>query len=78
MPRTSQNSFRLSALELAELSQRSAAVAQQSVAMELSANTSRNLDRLENDLADLKQIVGIVIRDNQADRGRITKLEEPE
>jgi hypothetical protein len=52
-----------SALELAALSQRSAAAA-----MELSANTSRNLDRLENDIADLKQIVGIVIRDNQAER----------
>jgi methyl-accepting chemotaxis protein len=45
-------------------------------ALKLSANTSRNLDRLENDIADLKQIVGIVIRDNQADRGRITRLEE--
>jgi methyl-accepting chemotaxis protein len=47
-------------------------------ALKLSANTSRNLDRLENDIADLKQIVGIVIRDNQADRGRITRLEEQE
>jgi methyl-accepting chemotaxis protein len=83
-----------SALELAALSQRSAAEAQRSAAaaqetaaaaletaaaaMELSANTSRNLDRLENDIADLKQIVGIVIRDNQADRGRITRLEDQE
>jgi predicted ATPase with chaperone activity len=67
-----------SALELAALSQRSAAAAQETaaVAMELSANTSRNLDRLENDIADLKQIVGIVIRDNRADRGRITRLED--
>jgi hypothetical protein len=59
-----------SALELAAISQRTAAEA-----LQLSANTSRNLDRLENDIADLKQIVGIVIRDNQADRGRITNLE---
>ena len=58
------------ALELAASSQRTAAAA-----MELSANTSRNLDRLESDIADLKQIVGIVIRDNQADRARISGLE---
>jgi hypothetical protein len=58
------------ALELAATSQKTAAAA-----MELSANTSRNLDRLESDIADLKQIVGIVIRDNQADRTRITRLE---
>jgi hypothetical protein len=58
------------ALELAATSQRTAAAA-----MELSANTSRNLDRLESDIADLKQIVGIVIRDNQADRARFSKLE---
>jgi hypothetical protein len=58
------------ALELAASSQRTAAAA-----MELSANTSRNLDRLESDIADLKQIVGIVITDNQADRTRITRLE---
>ncbi len=45
-------------------------------ALNISANTSKNLDRRENDIADLKQIVGIVIRDNQADRGRITRLEE--
>jgi hypothetical protein len=44
--------------------------------MELSANTSRNLDRLEQDIADLQQMMGIVIRDNQADRSRITRLEE--
>jgi methyl-accepting chemotaxis protein len=74
------------ALELSAISQRTAAAAQESAAasqqlaaeaLQLSANTSRNLDRLENDIADLKQIVGIVIRDNQADRGRITRLEEP-
>jgi methyl-accepting chemotaxis protein len=58
------------ALELAATSQKTAAAA-----MELSANTSRNLDRLESDIADLKQIVGIVIRDNQADRARFSKLE---
>jgi CO dehydrogenase/acetyl-CoA synthase alpha subunit len=61
------------ALELSALSQRTAAEA-----LQLSANTSRNLDRLENDIADLKQIVGIVIRDNQADRTRITRLEDQE
>jgi methyl-accepting chemotaxis protein len=44
-------------------------------ALRISANTSKNLDRLESDIADLKQIVGIVIRDNQADRTRITRLE---
>jgi hypothetical protein len=58
------------ALELSAASQRTAAEA-----LQLSANTSRNLDRLESDIADLKQIVGIVIRDNQADRTRITRLE---
>ncbi len=58
------------ALELASLSQRTAAEA-----LQLSANTSRNLDRLEEDISDLKQIVGIVIKDNQADRGRISNLE---
>jgi methyl-accepting chemotaxis protein len=61
------------ALELSALSQKTAAEA-----LQLSANTSRNLDRLESDIADLKQIVGIVIRDNQADRSRITRLEEQE
>jgi hypothetical protein len=60
------------ALELSALSQKTAAEA-----LQLSANTSKNLDRLESDIADLKQIVGIVIRDNQADRTRITRLEEP-
>jgi hypothetical protein len=58
------------ALELSAASQRTAAEA-----LQLSANTSRNLDRLESDIADLKQIVGIVIRENQADRTRITNLE---
>jgi methyl-accepting chemotaxis protein len=59
-------------LELAAAANRTAAAA-----MELSANTSRNLDRLEQDIAELKQIVGIVIDDSRADRTRITNLEEP-
>jgi methyl-accepting chemotaxis protein len=76
-----------SALELSALSQRTAAAAQESAAasqaiaaeaLQLSAQTSRNLDRLENDIADLQQMMGIVIRDNQADRGRITRLEGQE
>jgi phage shock protein A len=68
------------ALELSAISQKTAAAAQETAAeaLQLSANTSRNLDRLESDIADLKQIVGIVIRDNQADRTRITKLENQE
>jgi methyl-accepting chemotaxis protein len=57
-------------LELAAASNRTAAAA-----MELSANTSRNLDRLEQDIADLKQIVGIVIDDSRADRTRIRNIE---
>jgi ABC-type nitrate/sulfonate/bicarbonate transport system substrate-binding protein len=65
-------------LELAAASNRTAANALElsAAAMELSANTSRNLDRLEQDIADLQQMMGIVIRDNQADRSRITRLEE--
>jgi methyl-accepting chemotaxis protein len=59
-------------LELAAAANRTAAAA-----MELSANTSRNLDRLEQDIAELKQIVGIVIDDSRADRTRIRNLEEP-
>jgi methyl-accepting chemotaxis protein len=75
------------ALELSALSQRTAAAAQESAAasqaiaaeaLQLSAQTSRNLDRLENDIASLQQMMGIVIRDNQADRGRITRLEGQE
>jgi methyl-accepting chemotaxis protein len=64
-------------LELAASSQRTAAASMETAAaaMEVSASTSRNLDRLEQDITDLKQIVGIVIRDNQADRARITGLE---
>jgi hypothetical protein len=72
------------ALELAAISQRTAAAAQESAAaaqvtaaaaMELSANTSRNLDRQEQDTAELKQMIGILIRDNQADRVRFSRLE---
>jgi methyl-accepting chemotaxis protein len=59
-------------LELAAAANRTAAAA-----MELSANTSRNLDRLEQDIAELKQIVGIAIDDSRADRTRIRNLEEP-
>ncbi len=59
------------ALEIAALSQRSAAAA-----TELSANTSRNLDRLEQDISEMKQMIGILISENQADRTRITRLEE--
>jgi hypothetical protein len=46
-----------------------------SEALKLSANTSKNLDRLEIDIADLKQIVGIVISESQADRVRFSRLE---
>jgi hypothetical protein len=72
------------ALELAAISQRTAAAAQESAAaaqvtaaaaMELSANTSRNIDKLTLDIARLEQMMGIVIKDGQADRGRITRLE---
>jgi methyl-accepting chemotaxis protein len=72
------------ALELAAISQRTAAAAQESAAasqvtaaaaLELSANTSRNLDRQEQDTAELKQMIGILIRDNQADRVRFSRLE---
>ncbi len=72
------------ALELAAISQRTAAAAQESAAasqvtaaaaLELSANTSRNLDRQEQDTAELKQMIGILIRDNQSDRVRFSRLE---
>ncbi len=46
-------------------------------ALKLSASTARNLDHLRNDITEMKQMLGIVISDNKADRGRITKLEEP-
>lgn len=67
------------ALEISAISQRTAAAAQEVVAevLQLQASTFRNLDLLRLDIADLKQIVGIVIRDNQADRVRFSKLEEP-
>jgi hypothetical protein len=51
--------------ETAAIAQRSAAAA----ALELSANTSRNIDRLE-------QTIEILIKDNQADRSRIRHLED--
>jgi methyl-accepting chemotaxis protein len=57
-------------LELAATSQKTAAEA-----LQLSANTSRNLDRLERNIDRLEEMMGIVIRDNQADRTRITRLE---
>ncbi len=66
-----------SSLELAAAAQRTAAAA-----MELSANTSRNIDRLErninrteNNIDRLEQMVEIIIKDNQADRARISGLE---
>ncbi len=65
------------ALELSALSQRTAAEA-----LQLSANTSRNIDRLErntnrteNNIDRLEQMVEIIIKDNQADRARISGLE---
>jgi methyl-accepting chemotaxis protein len=73
-----------SALELAAAAQRTAAAAQETAAavMELSANTSRNIDRLErninrteNNIDRLEQMVEIIIKDNQADRARISGLE---
>jgi methyl-accepting chemotaxis protein len=65
-------------MELAASSQRTAAASMETAAaaMEVSANTSRNLDRLEQDISELKQMLGILIRDNQADRNRITRLED--
>jgi hypothetical protein len=65
------------ALELAAISQRTAAASQvtASAALELSANTSRNLDRQEQETAELKQMIGILIRENQADRVRFGRLE---
>jgi methyl-accepting chemotaxis protein len=51
-------------------------------ALKLSANTSRNIDRLErninrteNNIDRLEQMVEIIIKDNQADRARISGLE---
>jgi methyl-accepting chemotaxis protein len=64
-------------LELAAASNRTAAAAMElsAKAMELSANTMRAIDKLGDEIADLKQIVGIVISDNRADRSRIANLE---
>lgn len=66
------------ALEISAISQRTAAAATESAAaaFELSANTSRNLDRLERDIAEMKVMLGIIIKDNQADRARISGLED--
>ncbi len=47
-----------------------------SLAMELSANTSGNIDRLEQNIDRLEQMMGINIRDNQADRERIDRLKD--
>jgi hypothetical protein len=73
------------AVQLSAISQRTAAASQETAAaaqataaasqetaaaaLELSANTSRNIDRLE-------QMIEILIKDNQADRARIRNLEE--
>jgi CO dehydrogenase/acetyl-CoA synthase alpha subunit len=57
-------------LELAAASNRTA-----SAAMEFSANTMRAIDKLGDEISDLKQIVGIVINDSRADRSRIVNLE---
>jgi hypothetical protein len=57
-------------LELAASSQRTAAAA-----MELSANTFRAIDRSEQNITRLEQMVEIIIKDNQADRARISGLE---
>lgn len=45
--------------------------------LRISAETTRNIDKLEQNIDRLEQMMGIVIRDNQADRTRITRLEEP-
>jgi hypothetical protein len=45
--------------------------------LRISAETARNIDKLEQNIDRLEQMMGIVIRDNQADRTRITRLEEP-
>jgi ActR/RegA family two-component response regulator len=76
------------ALELAAISQRTAAAAQETAAatqataastaaanMELSANILRAIDKSEQNIARLEQMMGIVIGEGRADRGRITRLE---
>jgi hypothetical protein len=65
------------ALESAAISRKIAADSQitAAAAFELSAKTSRNLDRQEQDTAELKQMMGILIRDNQADLVRFSRLE---
>jgi hypothetical protein len=61
------------AMTMAAISQQTAAQSQETaaIALRMSAETTRNIDRLE-------QMMGIVIRDNQADRERIRRLENPE
>jgi ActR/RegA family two-component response regulator len=72
------------ALELAAISQRTSAAAQETAAsaqataaanMELSANILRAIDKSEQNIARLEQMMGIVIGEGRADRGRITRLE---
>jgi uncharacterized phage infection (PIP) family protein YhgE len=58
-------------LELAAASNRTAAAT-----MELVTHTARAIDQLRNEIADLKQIVGITINDSRADRSRIRSLED--
>jgi methyl-accepting chemotaxis protein len=58
-------------LELAAASNRTAAAT-----MELVTHTARAIDQLRNEIADLKQIVGIMINDSRADRSRIRSLED--
>ncbi len=44
-------------------------------ALKLSASTSRAIDRSEQNITRLEQMVEIIIKDNQADRARISGLE---
>jgi hypothetical protein len=67
-----------SAVELAASSQRTAAASMETAAaaMELSASTFRAIDRSEKNITRLEQMLDITIKDNQADRARITRLED--
>jgi hypothetical protein len=65
------------AMEMAAIAQQMAAKSQETasqsqetaaIALRMSAETTRNIDRLE-------QMVEIIIRDNQADRTRISRME---
>jgi hypothetical protein len=66
------------ALEISAISQRTAAAAQESAAaaFQLSASTARAIDRSEQNITRLEQMLDIIIKDNQADRARITRLED--